>query len=78
MKRSSEPSVHESKLILHDRPADVPELDLPDAPDFISRRTILPLAQALSILEERRQMFPQQHAAARARRRQPVPAEFVL
>ena len=78
MKKSSEPSARESEPILHDRPADVPELDLPDARDFVSRRTILPLAQALSILEERRQMFPQQSAAARARRRQPVPAEFIL
>lgn len=78
MKRSSEPSVRESELILHDLQARAPELDLPDAPDFISRRTILPLAKALSILEERRRMFPQQRAAARSQRRQPAPAEFIL
>ncbi len=78
MKKSSEPPHPEPAFVLHDGVNDMAELDLPDAPDFISRRTILPLGQALELLEERRALFSNQRGAGRLPRRQPVPVEFVI
>jgi hypothetical protein len=78
MKKSPEPSPLDPGLVLHDQPGAVPELELPVAPDFVSRRTPMSLAQMLPILEERRKMFPVNRDAIHARRRQPVPVEFVL
>jgi hypothetical protein len=78
MKKSSEPPLPEPAFTLHDRANDMAGLDLPDAPDFISRRTILPLGQALGLLEERRHLFSNQRGTGRLPRRQPVPVEFVI
>ena len=78
MKDSPEPSLPESGYVLNDRPAGVPELDLPDAPDFISRRSPMTLAQVLPLLEERRRMFPKSGRGLSAHLRRPVEAEFVL
>ena len=78
MKKSPEPSLPESGFVLHDHPAGVPELDLPNAPDFVSRRSPMTLAQVLPLLEERRKMFPTSGKALPAHWRQPVSAEFVL
>jgi hypothetical protein len=63
---------------LHDRASGAPELELPNAPDFVSKRTPMTIAQFLPLLEERRKMFPKNRDAALLRRRQPVEAEFVL
>jgi len=78
MKESPEPSLPESGLVMNDRPAGVPELDLPDAPDFVSRRSPMTLAQVLPLLEERRRMFPASGKGLPAHWRRPVEAEFVL
>jgi hypothetical protein len=78
MKKSPEPSKPENGLVLHDRVADAPELELPNAPDFISRRSPMTLAQVLPLLEERRRMFPTSGNALPAHWRQPVAAEFIL
>jgi len=78
MKKSPEPSPPDPGLVLHDRPGGVPELELPDAPDFVSKRTPMTIAQFLPLLEERRKMFPKSRDATLVRRRQPVEVEFIL
>lgn len=78
MKKSSTPPPREPDLELHDQPAAVPDLDLPDAPDFVSRRTPMTLEQALPLLEERRRCFPLTSAMREARHQRRVTAEFVL
>lgn len=78
MKKSPEPSLPDPGLVLNDRPASVPELDLPDAPDFVSRRSPMTLAQVLPLLEERRRMFPNSGKNLPPELRRPVEAEFVI
>ncbi len=56
----------------------VPDLDLPDAPDFISQRTLLSLDQCLFLIEEHRRLFPPTAAEMEARRQRRVTAEFIL
>ena len=76
MRKSSEPSRLDPDLRLHDQGCAAPALELPDAPDFVSRRTPLTLAQVLPLLEENRKSL--NDATLRACRRRPVSAEFVL
>jgi hypothetical protein len=76
--KSPEPSRPESSFLLHDRSVDGPELELPNAPDFISRRSPMTLAQVLPLLEERRKMFPGSGRTLPRHWRQPVDAEFIL
>lgn len=78
MKKSPESSVPDSALAMNDHPAGIPELDLPDAPDFISRRSPMTLAQVLPLLEERRRMFPNSGKNLPPELRRPVEAEFVI
>ena len=78
MKKSSTPPQSESGFCLHDLPATVSELDLPEGRDFVSRRTPMSLERVLSLLEERRRCFSLTPAMREARRRRRVTAEFVL
>ena len=78
MKKSPELPAPEPALVLHDQLAGVPELDLPNAPDFVSRRTPMTLEKLLPLMEERRRLFPRTAAMAEARRRRRVYKEFVL
>ena len=63
---------------MHDHTAGTPDLDLPDAPDFISQRTALSLEQMLPILEDYRRWFPLTDAQRAAREKGRVTAEFIL
>src|SRR5262245_44911433 len=76
MRKSSEPSHPDPGLRLHDQAGTVPALELPDAPDFVSRRTPMTLAQFLPLLEENRKSLSS--AALHASRHRPVSAEFIL
>ena len=78
MKKLSTPLPADSALTLRESQTSVPDLDLPDAPDFISRRTPLSLEQMLPLLEERRRWFPLSAAAIEARGRRRVTEEFIL
>ena len=78
MKKSSTPPQVEPAPCLHDWPTAVPELDLPEGRDFISRRTPMSLERALPLLEERRRWFPLTPAMREARSRRRVTAEFIL
>ena len=63
---------------MHDRVPGVPDLDLPDSPDFISRRTPMSLEQMMPLLEDYRRWFPLTAAMREAREKRRVTAEFVL
>jgi len=65
-------------LTLRDRSTSIPSLELPNAPEFVSRPSRISLAQMLPLLEQYRQWFPPSEAmiALRARRRCDV--EFIL
>ena len=56
----------------------VPDLDLPDSPDFISRRTPMSLEQMMPLLEDYRRWFPLTAAMREAREKRRVTAEFIL
>jgi hypothetical protein len=60
------PPLEQPKAALPARPP-LPDLELPEAPDFISRPRAMPLDRMLDLLEEYRQGFP---ALRRPRRRQ--------
>ena len=55
-----------------------PDLDLPDSPDFISRRTPMSLEQMMPLLEDYRRWFPLTAAMREAREKGRVTAEFIL
>jgi hypothetical protein len=76
MRKSSEPSHPDPGLHLPDQAGAGPGLEFPDAPDFISRRTRLTLAELLPLLEENRKSLSS--VTLRAYRRRPVSAEFIL
>jgi hypothetical protein len=78
MKKSPEPSLPEQGWVLHDRPPAFGELELPNSPDFISRRSPISLDRMLVLLEERRKLFGRTPGNASSPRRLPVPVEFVL
>lgn len=78
MKSASTPPPPEEPLATRRRQTKGAELDLPDAPDFVSRRRTLSLEQLLVILEERRRWFPLTPAMAEIRRQRRVFAEFTL
>ena len=62
----------------NNRTDDVPDLDLPDSPDFISQRTPMSLEQMMPLLEDYRRWFPLTDAMREAREKRRVTAEFVL
>ena len=78
MKKSCEQPVPEVLGLLHDRPAEVPELELPDGTGFRSHRTPLSLEHALALIDERRNLFPRTGATQERQRRKDAIAEFVL
>lgn len=57
MRKSDEPPNREAAAALRDQDRTW-DLELPDAPDFISERTQYPLDKALEFVEEMRAMFP--------------------
>ena len=61
-----------------DAPASIPALDLPDAPDFVSRPSRRTLAQMIPLLEEYRQWFPPTDAQREQRRKRKCDVEFIL
>ena len=72
------PEIASDALVSHDAPISGFDLELPDAPDFISRRRALSLEQMLPLLEERRRWFPLSPSARALRNRSRVTAEFIL
>lgn len=54
------------------------DLDLPDAPDFFSQRSTVPIDQILSWLDQYRQWFPQTHAQREQRMKRKCGVEFIL
>ena len=73
MKKSDMPRSSNEPECLHD--AAVPDLELPDAPDFVSKRSPRSLAQMLVFLEEFRQWEPVKKYQKRQER---CLVEFVL
>ena len=79
MKNSSAPPPDPGpEGVLRDAPPGVPMLDMPEAPDFVARRSPVSLAQALVLLEERRHWFPLSQASRESRRQRRVTTEFIL
>lgn len=54
------------------------DLELPDAPDFVSRRSLLPLDRALEFVEEMRRMFPLTDRQRALREEVRCTEEFIL
>jgi hypothetical protein len=54
------------------------KLDLPDAPDFISRRSPIPFERMLALLEEYRRWFPMTESQREQRLKRKCDVEFVL
>ena len=63
---------------LHEGSGSVPSLELPDAPDFVSRRSRLPLEQMLPLLEQYRRWFPPTEAMVAQRAKRKCDIEFIL
>ena len=61
-----------------DHATSVPDLDLPDSPDFISRRTPMSLEQMMPLLEDYRRWFPLTDAMREIREKGRLTAEFIL
>ena len=78
MRKSSEQPAPEMAGLFHDRPAEVPDLELPDGGGFRSRRTPVSLEHALALIDERRNLFPSTGATKARQLRNRVIAEFVL
>ena len=63
--------------VLHDR-SETFDLELPDAPDFVSRRSRYGLARVMEFLEEYRAMFPPNAYNLKRRQERRCTEEFVL
>jgi hypothetical protein len=78
MRKSGAPLNPDEPLILPDEGGPVAELDLPDAPDFVSRRSRVSLERMLPLLEQYRQWLPQKQAQREQRIKRKCTVEFVL
>ncbi len=54
------------------------DLEFPDAPDFISRRSSVPLDQVLELLDQYRKWFPPTAAQIERRQKNRCIVEFVI
>ena len=70
--------IKDSQIVRREDSSDGLDLELPDAPDFVSRRRSLTLEQMLPILEERQRWFPLSPRARELRDERRVAAEFIL
>jgi hypothetical protein len=77
MKKSNEQPSPEAADNLRDQ-QQTWHLELPDAPDFISRRSLLPLDRALEFVEEMRRMFPLTERQRALREEMRCTEEFIL
>ncbi|HKQ37418.1 MAG TPA: hypothetical protein VJ063_05025 [Verrucomicrobiae bacterium] len=77
MRRSDEPPNHENPATLRDQERSW-DLELPDAPDFVSKRWRYPLDRALEFVEEMRQMFPLDDKQRALREEVRCTEEFIL
>jgi hypothetical protein len=77
MKRSDEQPSPEDTPALRDQERTW-DLELPDAPDFVSERTQYPLDRVLEFVEEMRAMFPLTDRQRALREEMRCTEEFIL
>ncbi len=78
MKKHDSPADPIEALDLQERVALAPGLEFPDAPDFVSRPSRIPLDRMLSLTEQHRLWFPPTQAMIAQRTRRKCGVEFVL
>jgi hypothetical protein len=78
MKKSYERPSNDEAMILQDHRADLLDLELPVAPDFVSLPPRRSLEEVLPWMEELRRWFPQSIPSDEQRLAHKVDVEFVL
>ena len=78
MKKHDAPADPIEALALHEAAEPTPRFELPDAPDFVSRPSRIPLDRMISLLEQYRLWFPPTQAMIAQRARRKCRVEFVL
>ena len=63
---------------LHERAERTPRLELPEAPDFVSRPSRIPLDRMIPLIEQYRRWFPPTEAMVAQRARRKCSVEFIL
>lgn len=78
MKKCGTPAKPVEALTLHERAERAPSLELPAAPDFVSRPSRIPLDRMILLLEQYRRWFPPTEAMAAQRANRKCGVEFIL
>jgi hypothetical protein len=78
MKKYDTPAAPAEALMLHEQAEQTPSLELPDARDFVSRPSRIPLERMIPLLEQYRRWFPPTEFMIAQRAKRKCGAEFIL
>jgi hypothetical protein len=78
MKKYDAPANPAEALTLHETSEPIARLELPDAPDYVSRPSRIPLDRMIPLLEQYRRWFPPTEAMVALRAKRKCGVEFIL